>query len=66
MTAVCVMHKGSYNKLGDAYKCALEYVEENGYAISELARECYIAGCWNKDHESEYLTEVQIPVIKSS
>lgn len=66
VTAVCVMHKGSYNRLGDAYKCALEYVEENGYAISELARECYIAGCWNKDQESEYLTEVQIPVIRSS
>lgn len=62
--AVCVEHKGAYSRLSEAYAFAIKYVEENGYAISEAIREKYIDGCWNKDSEEEYLTEIQIPVAK--
>ena len=27
-------------------------------------RECYIDGCWNKENEEDYLTEIQFPVNK--
>jgi DNA-binding transcriptional MerR regulator/effector-binding domain-containing protein len=64
VTAICVMHKGSYDKLGNAYSCALEFIEENEYQMCENPRECYIAGCWNRDNESDYLTEIQIPIKK--
>ena len=60
--AVCVLHKGSYEGLKFAYAFAFQYLKENGYAMSEPPRECYIDGCWNKESVSEYLTEIQIPV----
>ena len=34
----------------------------NNLEIIDSVRECYIDGCWNKDTEEEYLTEIQFPV----
>ncbi len=62
--AVCVLHKGNYNDLGKAYAFALEWIKNNGMEPIEQIRECYIAGCWNKDDEKDYLTEIQIPIAK--
>ena len=42
----------------------LKYIEDNGYEITEFPRECYIDGCWNKENEDDYLTEIQVPVKK--
>ena len=64
VTAACIYHKGSYDGLRDAYNAVLKYVEENGYTIADNPRECYIDGCWNKDNENDYLTEIQIPIKK--
>ncbi|WP_366783532.1 GyrI-like domain-containing protein [uncultured Eubacterium sp.] len=50
--------------LRDAYNAVLKYVEENGYTVADNPRECYIDGCWNKDNENDYLTEIQIPIKK--
>lgn len=60
--AISVFHKGSYSHLADAYAFALEFVNKNGYEISAPIRERYIDGCWNKESENDYLTEVQIPI----
>lgn len=60
--AVCVRHFGPYDRLGDAYKVAMDEIAANGYTIIDDARECYIDGCWNKESEEDYLTEIQIPV----
>lgn len=60
--AISVIHKGSYHKLAEAYAYAINWVKENGYEISEPIRERYINGCWDKENEEEYLTEIQIPV----
>lgn len=60
--AVCVMHKGPYSTLGKAYAYAFKFIEDNGFAASDNPRESYIDGIWNKEDESEWLTEVQIPV----
>ena len=52
ITAVCIYHKGSYDKFRESYE------------IIDHPRECYIDGCWNKENEEDYLTEIQFPVNK--
>ena len=64
ITAVCIYHKGAYENLRDSYNSILNYIEENGYEIVDNVRECYIDGCWNKEDENDYLTEIQFPVRK--
>ncbi|MDF2879044.1 MAG: transcriptional regulator, MerR family [Clostridia bacterium] len=64
VTAVSVMHKGSYAELSQAYAYAFKWIEENGYAVINHPRESYIDGIWNKQSEAEWLTELQVPVIK--
>ena len=64
ITAVCIYHKGAYDNLRDSYNIILKYIEENNYEIVDYIRECYIDGCWNKDNEDDYLTEIQFPIKK--
>ena len=42
----------------------LQYIEENGYEIAGEIRESYIDGVWNQDDESDWLSEIQVPVRK--
>ena len=60
--AACVFHKGSYRTFSESYEIVLRYIEENGYEIAGEIRESYIDGVWNKDDESQWLSEIQIPV----
>lgn len=64
ITAVCIYHKGAYENLRDSYNIILKYIEDNDYEIIDNVRECYIDGCWNKEDEKDYLTEIQFPVKK--
>ncbi len=64
ITAVSVLHRGPYEKLGDAYAYAVGWVEQNGYRITDNVRESYIDGVWNKDDAADWLTELQVPVEK--
>ena len=64
VTAACIYHKGSYATFSDTYECILKYIEENRYEIVGPIREKYIDGIWNKEEESEWLSEIQIPVAK--
>lgn len=57
-----ILHKGQYDKIGDAYVFIMKYVNENGYKVSGLPRECYIDGIWNKETVDEWLTEIQVPI----
>ena len=62
--AACIYHKGSYEKLSDAYGYILKWIDENGYEIAEPIRERYIDGMWNKEDVNEWLTEIQVPIRK--
>ena len=62
--AACIFHKGSYRTFPESYETVLRYVEENGYEITGQIRESYINGVWNRDDESEWLSEIQVPVRK--
>lgn len=64
VTAVSVMHKGDYADLRNAYAFAFQWIEENGYTVSDFCRESYIDGIWNKESKDDWLTELQIPVVK--
>ena len=64
--APCVFHKGSYRTFAESYEAVLRYIEENGYEIAGEIRESYIDGVWNKDDESEWLSEIQVPVRKKT
>ena len=57
-----IFHKGAYDQIGEAYAFIMKYVEENGYKVTGLSRECYIDGIWNKETVDEWLTEIQLPI----
>lgn len=63
-TVVSVMHSGSYADLPRAYAFAMDWIEQNGYRVAGFARESYIDGIWNCADESQWLTEIQVPVEK--
>ena len=60
--AACVFHRGSYRTFSESYETVLRYIEENGYEIAGEIRESYIDGIWNKEDESPWLSEIQVPV----
>ena len=64
--AACIFHKGSYGSFSESYETVLRYIEENGYEIAGEIRESYIDGVWNKDDESQWLSEIQEPVRKKA
>ncbi len=64
VNAVSVMHRGPYAGLNQAYAYAFKWIEDNGYAVLDSPRESYIDGIWNKEDETEWLTELQIPIMR--
>ena len=64
--AACVFHKGSYRTFSESYEAVLRYIEENGYEIAGEIRESYIDGVWNKNDESQWLSEIQVPVRRKT
>ena len=64
ITAVSVIHRGRYDNLRDAYLFAVNWAKANGYVIQGEPRERYIHGAWDRKDESEWLTELQIPILE--
>jgi DNA-binding transcriptional MerR regulator len=64
VTAVSVLHKGAYTGISQAYAYIFKWINENGYVAADNPRESYIDGIWNKENESDWLTEIQIPIVK--
>jgi len=64
VSAVSVLHKGPYTELSQAYAYIFEWIEENGYIAADNPRESYIDGIWNKENEEDWLTELQIPIVR--
>ena len=60
--AICIYHKGAYDRLGEAYAYIYRYAAENGYQVAGFHRESYIDGIWNKENMEDWLTEIQLPV----
>ena len=60
--AVSVIHRGGYDRLRDAYLFAVNWAKRNGYTVFGEPRERYIHGAWDRRDESEWVTELQLPV----
>lgn len=60
--ALCLNHYGSYDNFHESWAKIYAYVEDNGYRIVDDPRFCYIDGIWNKEDESQWLTEIQVPI----
>ncbi|WP_295936604.1 MerR family transcriptional regulator [uncultured Alistipes sp.] len=63
-TAVCMHHRGNYESMPKTFAELYEYVEKNGYRITDSPRFSYIDGIWNKESAEEWLTEIQIPATR--
>ncbi|MCO1603730.1 MerR family transcriptional regulator [Desulfosporosinus nitroreducens] len=63
-SAACVYHKGPYSSIGNAYAHLYKWIEENGFLANDNPRESYIDGIWNKEDENDWLTELQVPIMK--
>lgn len=65
-TAACVIHKGPYEQFPKAYEAVVGWIEDNHFEMTDMPRESYIDGAWNRESEEEWLTEIQFPVRKKS
>ena len=60
--ALCFLHYGPYSTFSESMLQAVRYLEEHGLKMAGSPRFSYIDGVWNKSDESEWLTEIQIPL----
>ena len=60
--ALCLLHKGPYSVLPEAYAFAMNWIKANDYELIGEPRESYIDGIWNKEDDSDWLTEIQFPI----
>lgn len=60
--AVCLIHHGPYEKIGESYQVVFDYLAQNGYSAQSPSREVYLKGpgmVFRGDPE-KYLTEIQV------
>jgi effector-binding domain-containing protein len=63
--AACTIHKGSYEKVGEAYSAIMAWMEKNGYQGDGPDREVYLSGPNDSKDPGQYVTEIQFPVKKA-
>jgi effector-binding domain-containing protein len=60
----CITHSGPIEKLPDAYRAILKWIEENNYQVTGASREVYHKGIGEAEGSpQECLIEVQFPVV---
>ncbi|WP_312093285.1 MerR family transcriptional regulator [Aminipila sp.] len=62
----CVAFLGPYRDMGKHYQLLIQWIEENGYQIAGDSIEKNIVDYDFSDSENEYISEIQIPIIKKS
>ncbi|MDR3063396.1 MAG: GyrI-like domain-containing protein [Methanobrevibacter sp.] len=58
------IHKGSYDNILDSYEKMVNFAAEHNFDIIGSPKEILIKNIHNTDNESEFLTEIQLPIIK--
>ncbi len=61
----CAVYQGPYEGIGEAYHAIMAWLEPNGYRIAGPVREEYLRGPGDTNEPSEYITEIQVPVVKA-
>ncbi|TAH55444.1 MAG: hypothetical protein EWM51_02620 [Treponema sp.] len=49
-----------------ACAAVFKWIEDNGYVASDCPRESYIDGIWNCETDADWLTELQVPVVREA
>lgn len=57
-------HIGPYDDFTSCYTALMEWIEREGYTVSEPPFELYIKGCDDNILPSEYVTEIYFPIKK--
>ncbi|MDF2513744.1 MAG: transcriptional regulator, MerR family [Herbinix sp.] len=60
--AACSYHRGSYDTMHLTHDYSALWMDYHHYLIEGDFRQVFIDGAWNKRSESEWLTEVQVPI----
>jgi effector-binding domain-containing protein len=63
--AACIIYKGPYEGISEAYKALMAWIESNGYQITGPDRELYLTSPYNTKDPAKYVTEIQFPVKKA-
>ncbi|WP_312649356.1 MerR family transcriptional regulator [Aminipila sp.] len=63
---VCIAFLGPYRDMGKHYQLLIRWIEDNGYQIAGDSIEKNIVDYDFSDSENEYISEIQIPIIKKS
>ncbi len=58
----CLVYRGPYESIGEAYAYLISWISANGYRIGGPSREVYLRGPADQCSPDEYLTEIQFPV----
>jgi effector-binding domain-containing protein len=63
----CLIHRGPYEELSRSYQALMAWIETNRYKVNGPNREIYLKGPGMilKGHPANYLTEIQVPVVKA-
>jgi effector-binding domain-containing protein len=65
MEAACIIHKGQYEGIGEAYGALMAWIESHGYQITGPDRELYLTSPYETKDPAKYVTEIQFPVKKA-
>jgi len=60
----CLLHQGNYETFNTSYGLLMGWLTKNGYQPAGPNREVYLVGPGQGKQPSEYLTEIQLPVVK--
>ena len=60
-TAASIVHKGSYDNMGESYATVVAWIQERGHAMVGPAREVYLNSPAEVD-EAALLTEIHFPI----
>jgi effector-binding domain-containing protein len=63
--AAALVFKGPYEEMGEAYNAVMSWVANNDYHIDGLCRELYLVSPGDTSDPANYISEIQIPVIKA-
>ncbi|MBC8059169.1 MAG: MerR family transcriptional regulator [Clostridiaceae bacterium] len=59
-----IFHQGAFEEMGSAYHALGVWMSSNGYEMNGPTRAIYHKGPWCEKDPSNYLTEIQSPVVK--
>jgi len=63
--AACVVYKGAYENIGEAYNTLSAWIGTNSYRMAGPCREVCLRGPESGPDSSSYVTEIQAPVEKA-